>query len=483
MTAIITVSMNTDEVPNPAPTSIESLILPTASQNFSRTLASLKQSKFSIKNRLTSIHEDSQFVQHVSVSQNLPLIANERCGSWYIPPEQKLGSAYFKSTDGHQGQWKFSLRRLNIQILDIIEKFDGFDHSIAPRGNGKSMPDALSKTVPVWCAVMNRLLFPENTESHVLRTPPSVVGRSEHSQIEARLDGFLENLKGLKLDVGGLRAKLQKPLRVGWITQASPQALPSSDPLCDPTYHPVLCCTASRHEASSGTWTDGYIQGAGDDSEGWSTGLTPTAFWQNLSPLLSASQEEGDILELLTISNAKESMLSSVSQPTAIYPGNSKWPLFIGRLEVLQSSASIDMDGIITCDQDMIQVLPVATNIGGRPPLLHLGSHTGKLGSRTLRDQLPRLKPFIKQIASQTQHPRLLFACSTGRDLSVGVALTVLCIYFNDDGMFVSATSPEPITKDIVRRRLSWIVASKHDANPARATLQSVNAFLMDRPK
>ncbi|MCJ1320142.1 hypothetical protein MMC15_005480 [Xylographa vitiligo] len=401
-----------------------------------------------------------------------------------------MGSAYFKSTDGHQGQWKFSLRRLNLQVLDVIEKFDGCIIVDSTR-SGKSMPDALSKTVPIWCTTMNRLLFPDEAQSHVLRTPPSVVGRSEHSQIEVCLDGFLENLKarycegrqGLRLDVGGLRAKLQKPLRVEWVTQALPQALPSSNPLRDPTYHSVICCTASRQEASSGTWADGYIQGAGDDSEGWSTGLTPAAFWQNPSVLLSVSQEEDDILELLMKSDAQESMLPSASQSTVIYPGSSKWPLFIGRLEALQSSSATDLDGIITCGETLSYTSPAATKGARRPPLLQLASQTGKLGSRTLRDQLARLKPFIEKIASQTQHPRLLFACSTGRDLSVGVALTVLCLYFDDDGMFIGAPSPEPITKDYIRRRLSWIVASKHDANPARATLQSVNAFLMERPQ
>ena len=128
-------STNTVEAQDAVPTSIDSLILPTASHNFSRTLSSLKQSRLSIKNRLTSIYEDSQFVQQVSDSQNLPLIANERCGSWYIPSEKKRGSAYFKSTDGHQGQWKFSLRRLNLQVLDVIEKFDGFYPSNSSRGN------------------------------------------------------------------------------------------------------------------------------------------------------------------------------------------------------------------------------------------------------------------------------------------------------------------------------------------------------------
>jgi tRNA A64-2'-O-ribosylphosphate transferase len=62
------------------------------------------------------------------------------------------------------------------------------------------MPDALSKTVPIWCAVMNRLLFPEILASHVLHTPPEVVGQSEHIQIEDRLEGFVENLRVRRLN-------------------------------------------------------------------------------------------------------------------------------------------------------------------------------------------------------------------------------------------------------------------------------------------
>ena len=57
------------------------------------------------------------------------------------------------------------------------------------------MPDALSKTIPIWCAVINRLLFEEIHESHKLRTPKEVVGPSEHAQIEALLCGFVENVK------------------------------------------------------------------------------------------------------------------------------------------------------------------------------------------------------------------------------------------------------------------------------------------------
>lgn len=61
---------------------------------------------------------------------------------------------------------------------------------------GKSMPDALAKTVPIWCAVMNRLLFGDGAMGTTeLFTPTNVVGKSEHAQISARLDGFVRDAK------------------------------------------------------------------------------------------------------------------------------------------------------------------------------------------------------------------------------------------------------------------------------------------------
>ena len=56
---------------------------------------------------------------------------------------------------------------------------------------GKSMPDALAKTVPIWCAVMNRLLFGVGE----VAVPEHVVGDSERAQMEERLDGWVEGAK------------------------------------------------------------------------------------------------------------------------------------------------------------------------------------------------------------------------------------------------------------------------------------------------
>lgn len=56
------------------------------------------------------------------------------------------------------------------------------------------MPDALSKTIPIWCCVMNRAIFPD-LGPHPLHTPPQAVSPSEHSQIEKRIDGFVQQFR------------------------------------------------------------------------------------------------------------------------------------------------------------------------------------------------------------------------------------------------------------------------------------------------
>ena len=64
------------------------------------------------------------------------------------------------------------------------------------------MPDALSKTIPIWLTVLNQYLFPTDQASHTLRIPTSVVSQSEYSQIAARIDGFVRQLEVGKIRMG-----------------------------------------------------------------------------------------------------------------------------------------------------------------------------------------------------------------------------------------------------------------------------------------
>jgi tRNA A64-2'-O-ribosylphosphate transferase len=58
---------------------------------------------------------------------------------------------------------------------------------------GKRMPDALSKTVPIWCAVWNRL----RGVDHRVWVPGECVSGQEKAYIEELIPDFVEALKVL----------------------------------------------------------------------------------------------------------------------------------------------------------------------------------------------------------------------------------------------------------------------------------------------
>ncbi|KAJ9295551.1 hypothetical protein DTO271G3_6007 [Paecilomyces variotii] len=448
---------------DPYPVSLSSLHFPSAEQSLSQTLASLRRSALSVSNRLRSIEADAQFVHEVVDHYDLPLIANERCGSWYIPPESKAGSAYFKSTDGHTGQWDFSFRRLNLQILPVARDHGGCIIVDSTR-RGKLMPDALSKTIPIWCAVMNRALFPSQTAYHAVQFPPDYLGPSEESQIERRIDGFVQALKALKVDIEGLRQSLGRPIQIAWANRSYlyPADLHKGD-----GYNLFVLCSASKRVHGAEMSEGGYIQGAGDDSESWAHGLTPPVFWENKSTLLATDEEElpDRIQELM----AKQRSQKTGHDAVLVAPTQN---VYISRT----SSHPTDTDGydlVIDCNAS-----PQASNA----KRLNLGCGSAKLGSRDLRKSLDQVKNFVNATLLANPAQSLLVTCETGKDLSAGALLAILCLFYNDDGQFVGLQSQQYMDKQFIRQRLAWIVTSKHDVNPSRSTLQSVNAFLMQRP-
>ena len=493
------------------------------SQSLYRSMRDLRRATLSIPNRLRSILRDADFVQHVVTEQSpegskLPLIANERCGSWYIPPDRKAGSAYFKSTDGHFGQWDFSLRRLNLQVLSIVGKYGGAVIVDSTR-RGKSMPDAFAKTVPIWAVVMNIVLFPDVPKSHTFQRPPEPygLGDSEVSQIEKRLDGFVKALKSLNLDLQGLRQELEMPMKLSWrvndlATSSRDLGNDSRSEACLENYHRVILCSASRRVLGAEMSEAAYIQGAGDDSEGWSRGLTPTLFWQHKDALLNTPESELENLIQVLIADARKDRKGTVA--VRIAPTSN---LYIAK-------ASIDDLVVPTSPTFGANATPTEDQWGNRPGhkavkkfdmviscsksgvshpgggAIDLACRTGKLGSRDLRDKLGPVQEFAKLGLKRDPTASILITCETGRDLCVGVALILLCLFYDDEGNVMLRPDPrtfskvdsngdhvwssviETMDKSFIRRRLAWIVSSHSDANPSRTTLQSINSFLIERP-
>ena len=219
---------------------------------------------------------------------------------------------------------------------------------------------------------------------------------------------------------------------------------------------------ASRSQAGEGSDSD-YIQGAADDHENWAQGLTPELFWAHKDELLGADDSMlSQIIVRILAQSGHENTLSSQTIRVAenLYVGNLS-DILLGH----------DFDAIITCnDTPHPPITPAPGH--NRPKTLHFRCPKGKLGSRALRTHLPQLPSFLASLPSSPtgKSPTILCACPTGEDLSVGVALSLLCLYLPEE---------MHIDKIEIHRQLAKIIVAHPGANPSRSTLQSVNAFMM----
>ncbi len=175
--------------------------------------------------------------------------------------------------------WDFNIRRNNLHLLPVIAQHKGCMIVDSTR-KGKRIPDALSKTIPIWCCTVNRAVYiyrqqknqpciQWDTQFHSL---PSAVSRSEHAQIEARLDMFVQRLLNSGVDMESVSNNVVKPLRPIWYTPQSYHAVMESSPdFEDVDFYPVVCLSASEAVETGCQSRPGYlyVQGSGDDQEAW----------------------------------------------------------------------------------------------------------------------------------------------------------------------------------------------------------------------
>lgn len=359
------------------------------------------------------------------------------------------------------------------------------------------MPDALSTTIPVWCAILNRALFPaSDPRSRELFLPPHLPATT-HAQITALLPSFVASLRELNLQ---LPMSLTKPLRPFWVTQDS--QLPADDddendekegdeyevrggrktrkkkavqPIFE-DYRPVICCTASRRIVGGSEIDEGgYIQGAGDDTENWAHGLTPPVFWNHAQELLDTP--ESDLPSLIaTLVEGHEAQLRAAGG--------------VSRTKLTQHISvcpfPLEEDASSTLGECRIaltsEVSPKDTWVQS-PNYMKVGVGKSKAASRNLRLALPDICNFASKYLTSSQagrEPRIIIACQSGKDLSVGAALAANCYLFDDNDNICIPKEEANFTKTMVKIRLGKIMTAYPEANPSRATLQSVNSFLMD---
>lgn len=441
------------------------------------------------KARIQSILQDAEYVREFSKSSDLPIIANRRCGSWYVPPDILSGSCYFKSTDGHVGQWAFNHRRLNLHLLPMIESSGGCIIVDSTHGS-KKMSDALSKTIPIWCAVINHLLFPDDEiSSKVFLPPDDVLASKEAYAICQNMPRIRASARSLDLDLQTLRKQITRPLVPHFVENPRTKAPDSASAA---STRSIICLMASHNQvppensnldqatALSMKLDTSYIRGAGDDEDNWAFGLQPFEFWRDQQTVMEYVQSDGG-LSKCTVQAIVESRRNQVNNDTPTQIGN--LPLFIGRSrdhvsdKILQAQT---YTAIIICnEQPRLKPRDEAETVAERcTKLLQLNLREGKIGSRQLRSKLPQVLSFISNI--RETYPSVMIVDEAGQDLAVGICLAMLCLFYND-GRFRRLPPERDFDKDFIRKQLAVIASCKYDFDPSRATLQSVHAFLMPK--
>lgn len=423
----------------------------------------LRKDNYSLINRLQSIIYDYKFIKSLNLS-NFPLIPNERCGSWYLPSNEYPTSTYFKSTDGHTNEWKFSYRRLNLNLIPIIKENGGVVIVDSTR-KGKPLPDALLKTIPIWCAVINCLAFGVDTDKDRYLCLPDVIPETEKAQIIRLIPLFVSEVKRLNL----FQVDLGKPLVPYWIYPNKRKVA-----LRRNAYH-VVCLSASDTQLETirvrndndeiTTWQ--YIQGSADDHELWVTDeicngkFNPKLLWRCMDQItdstgyinLTEKQLINKLNELSTANTTSEVEICQIPS-TNIHFGSIN--------EDFDYNLEIDIENIVILSKHCVN------NIPKRVKVFQFPLENNKKGSKGLREVFPSLIP---QINTKT-----LILCDDGKDLSVSVVIILLIRNYNLKLEPLETTGKG--NKDLVKQFLS-LVNQITPVNPSRNTLQSINSFLM----
>lgn len=423
--------------------------------NINAVARELRRDALSPRNRLQSILYDAYYVESLVERGTLawPLVANERCGLWYVPTLRQADTCYFKSTDGHAGQWQFSMRRLNIHLVALIAEHGGVCVVDSTR-RGKKMPDALLKTIPMWCAVLNFIKFgPEGASAdNWLRTAP-VVPRSEHSQMSARVPQFAHEAQLLGVVTTEKLRQLDRPLQPCWVYPGAPAHLAHAEE----GRYSVQCVTALRLVLGDKTisvlgnsWH--YVQGAADDHELWASGLTPQSFWLQIDASLDVHGFIGDISDAALMQRLTETHISGGGIDVTWIDAN----IAMGKIALdVKFDALPSATVIVLSSQWQVQGCPTGSHVH------HYKVDASKKGARQLRELLP-------QIVGAAMDKTVVL-CDTGTDLAVAVALCLVCLALG-----------VRVTKDVVRLQLARLLEMRR-INPSRATLQSVHSFFMAR--
>ena len=264
---------------------------------------------------------------------------------------------------------------------------------------GKQYPDSFYATVPIWCAILNAIVFGSNVaptnsegdkkvESNFVAPPWMPL--SQQSAIESMISQTLLNIpEYLKNHIRNiLSCKLCKLLRPFWVSPVdgmleilgedeSVETLLSADPSTSWNFSPVILLSVSedrtefQHREEGFSWF--YVKGAGDDHENWCRGLTPSAFWSNQSEILFSDDplcvdETADRIVGKSVNNITSCNHAVALSTMAFFDCHciGKSNLYVADYSTVSTDCKVSFDAIIFLDfesSDFVECLGAKSDI------------------------------------------------------------------------------------------------------------------------
>ncbi|KAL7482861.1 hypothetical protein ACHAW6_008511 [Cyclotella cf. meneghiniana] len=435
-----------------------------------------RKTAYRARHRLLSIERDATFLAQQRLPSALisdaswPWIPNKHCGSWYLPPSSYTTSVYFKSTDGHVGTYAFSLKRLNLHLIEVLREFGGchlVDSSVR-----KTLPDSFSRTIPIWCCVLNRIVERYRSQlrgiatdsdgtSHRsswdtnLYTPSSIVATEEHSLISNLIESRVQLLYESRaiVDPRRLIEMMQKPLRARWVVDGR---LVDDTPMTDGgfydrgqvEFYTIVCCNPSVYSGTkhvqwisldkSDDTDQGYYYnpGAADDEASWGRGLTHEVFWSNKERLLDSTLSDDSVdalIDALVKNKLHQEGISFDSEhPQFCMDKIGNLNLWIGSRKAGRPPECLEnFDAILNVSEIEYPIMTdsIASQIEASTRqcfYLQLPVAEGKKDKSELERWMPVGLFFLIQHLKHDR--RILVHCAQGRDRSVAVVLALVTL-------------------------------------------------------
>jgi len=167
-------------------------------------------------------------------------------------------------------------------------------------------------------------------------------------------------------------------------------------------------------------------------------GLTPAIFWAHKEEILAANRSQLPILVAEMVSQHSSSSLVKHTRtpPSPVMKVGGR--LLLSALEDIPPTSSVNDVG----ERDICYLVLTSESLSSTSSLCHLSVISGKRGqSHFLQYILPASVDFIRRKLYNGQ--TVCVAGDSGKDLPVGVVLTALALFFNDDGLL------KPFSEDL----------------------------------